>query len=201
VDEKLDMSHQCVLTTQIANCTLGCIKRSVVSRSKHLVLPLWSGETPPGVLHPALGFPPQERYTSVGAGPEGGHKNDQKDHLSYEDKLRHLGLFSMENKRLWGVIIEAFQYLKGAYKNRGDRLFSRASCNRTMGNGFKLKGGRYRLDRRKKFFTMRVVKHWTRLPREVVCVPSLQTFRMRLDGALGNMIWLKMSLSIMRALD
>jgi len=67
----------------------------------------------------------------------------------------------------------AFQYLKGAYKKDGDRLFSRAFCNRKRGNGFKPKGGRFRLDIRKNFFTMRVVKHWTTLPREVVDVPSL----------------------------
>ncbi|KFQ85494.1 hypothetical protein N337_12398, partial [Phoenicopterus ruber ruber] len=55
-------------------------------------------------------------------------------------------------------------------------------------NGFKLKEGRYRLDIRKKFFAMRVVKHWNRLPREVVDAPSLETFKVRLDGALGNLV-------------
>ncbi|KFR07621.1 hypothetical protein N306_00983, partial [Opisthocomus hoazin] len=55
-------------------------------------------------------------------------------------------------------------------------------------NSFKLKQGRFRLDIRKKFFTKRVVKHWHRLPREAVDAPSLAVFKMRLDGALSNLV-------------
>ncbi|KFP16871.1 hypothetical protein Z169_07805, partial [Egretta garzetta] len=55
-------------------------------------------------------------------------------------------------------------------------------------NGFKLKEGRFRLDIRKKFFMMRVVRHWHRLPREAVDAPSLEAFKARLDRALSNLV-------------
>ncbi|KFQ22739.1 hypothetical protein N332_01172, partial [Mesitornis unicolor] len=55
-------------------------------------------------------------------------------------------------------------------------------------NGFKLEEGRFRLDIRKKFFTVRVVRHWHRLPREAVDAPSLEVFKARLDGALSNLV-------------
>jgi len=64
----------------------------------------------------------------------------------------------------------------------GTGFFSRACSDRTRGSGVKLKEGRFRLDIRKKFFTMRMVKHWNRLPREVVDAPSLETLKVRLGG-------------------
>jgi len=57
-----------------------------------------------------------------------------------------------------------------------------------MDNGFKLKEGRFRLHIKKKFFTMRLVKHWNRLPRETVDAPSLEPFKARLDRVLSNLI-------------
>jgi len=84
--------------------------------------------------------------------------------LSYEDRLRELGLCSLEKRRVWGHLSAAFQYLKGAYKKDGERLFTRACSDKTRGNGFKLKEGRFGLDIRKKLFTIRVVKHRHRLP-------------------------------------
>jgi len=99
-----------------------------------------------------------------------------------------LGLFSLEKRRLRDDLLAAFQYLKGAYREDGERLFTRVCSDRTRGNGSKLKEGRFRSDIRKKFFTVRVVKHWHRLPREAVAVPSLAVFKVRLDGALSNLV-------------
>ena len=94
----------------------------------------------------------------------------------------------MEKRMVWGDLIAAFQYLKGAYKQEGSQLFTRVDNGKTRGNGFKLKEGRFRLNIRRKFFTERVVRCWNRLPREVVDAPSLEVFRARLDGALGSLV-------------
>ena len=62
------------------------------------------------------------------------------EHLSCEERLRELGLFSLEKRRLQGDLIAAFQCLKRAYKKDGDNLLSRACCSRTRCNDFKLRG-------------------------------------------------------------
>jgi len=104
------------------------------------------------------------------------------EHLSCEERMRELGLFILEKRRLWEDLTAAFQYLNGAYKKAGEGPFSRACCDRTRGNGFKLKKGKFR------FCTVRVVKHWHRLPREAVADPSLAVFKARVDGALSNLV-------------
>jgi len=107
------------------------------------------------------------------------------EYLSYEDRLKELGLFSLEERRLEGDLIAAFQV---AYRKDGEGLFTRVCSDRTRWNGCKLKEGRFRLDIRKNYFTMRVVKHWNRLPREAVAALSLAVFKARLDGALSNLV-------------
>jgi len=68
------------------------------------------------------------------------------EHLSYEDRLRELSLFSFKKRRLWGDLVAAFQYLKGAYKQEGERLFMRVDGDWSRGIGFILRQGRFRLD-------------------------------------------------------
>ena len=82
----------------------------------------------------------------------------------------------------------AFQYVKGAYKQEGEQLFTRVDNDRIRGNGFKPRQGRFRLDIRRKFFTQRVVTHWNGLPKEVVDDPLLEVFKDRLDVALGSLV-------------
>ena len=103
------------------------------------------------------------------------------EHLPYKDRLRKLGLFSLEKRRLWGDLI-------AAYRQKGSQLFERVDNSKTRGKGFKLREGRFRLDIRGKFFTERVVRCWNRLPTEVVDAPSLEVFKARLDGAMDSLM-------------
>ncbi|GAB0207560.1 mitochondrial enolase superfamily member 1 [Grus japonensis] len=79
IDEKLNMSWQCALAAQKANRVLGCIKNSMASRSREVILPPYSCETPTWSTASSSGGPSTgERHGAVGESPEEGHKADQR---------------------------------------------------------------------------------------------------------------------------
>jgi len=112
----------------------------------------------------------------------------QLEGMSCEERLRTLGLSSLERRRPRGDLVAPSSFLRGGRGDGDAELCFLGSRDRMRGKSSKLHQGRFRLDIRRHFFTERVVKHCNRLAGEVVDAPSLSVLMRHLCNALNNVL-------------
>ncbi|PKU43908.1 hypothetical protein llap_5794 [Limosa lapponica baueri] len=192
VGSELSVSQQYALVTKRANGILGCLGKSVTSRWREVILPLCSALGRPQLEYCVQFWAPQfkrDRELLERVQRRATKMMEGLKHLPDEERLRELGLFSLEKRRLRGDLINAFKYLKGGLREDGAGLFPVVPSNRTRGNGHKLEHGKFHSNLRKNFFGVRVPEPWKRLPREGVESPSLEIFKPSLDAGLSDVLW------------
>ena len=189
ISSDFKFSKQCVEVEKKAQRLLGYIRRQFSFRNKEIVLSLYNSLVRPHLEYAVQFWSPSlrkdiERLERVQARatkliPEIRHRN-------YQTRLRELGLFSLETRRLRGQLIEVFKILRGFEKIDHRKLFT-LSQNNTRNHGWKLELPRFRTTLVGNFFTYKVCDTWNRLPESVVNSDTVDQFKKRLDEVIGDL--------------
>ena len=184
-DDSLKFSEQCNTVVKNANSTLGLIRRTIKSKSKRIIIPLYKTLVRPKLEYCVQAWRPHlKRDISVIERVQ--HRatkmiNEIKA-LSYEERLDATGLTTLEERRTRGDLIEVFKMIKGFEKVNYQNFFNLVENDRTRGHKYKLRKSRSRLDVRKHFFSQRIVNVWNGLPAMVIEATSVNSFKNRYDS-------------------
>ena len=190
ITNDLKPSKQCIVVEKKAQKILGYIKRQFTSRKEETILTLYNALVRPHLEYAVQFWSPSlrkdiERLEKVQA--RATKLVPSIRHISYERRLTHLNLYSLEKRRLRGQLIETFKILKGIDNIDYRKLFT-LSSNQTRSNGWKLDLKRFNTQQCGEFFTYKIASHWNKLPAEVVDSSNVNQFKTRLDKILDTLM-------------
>lgn len=188
VSSTLKSSSQCVAAANSANRTLGMIKRTFINRDRNTLLRLYQSLVRPKLEYCVQAWRPylkkdvdllenvQRRATRLMFKDRG---------FSYGERLRILGLTTLETRRLRGDLIEVFKIFKGFVNVKYTDFFTLSNTG-LRGHNFKLYKPQVRLDIRKYFFSVRVIDEWNSLPVAIINCNTIHTFKKKIDYYFKN---------------
>uniref|UniRef100_M3XHM8 Reverse transcriptase domain-containing protein n=1 Tax=Latimeria chalumnae TaxID=7897 RepID=M3XHM8_LATCH len=180
IDDKLKFSHHSNMAVSKANKMLGIIKRTITSRKMEVILLLYRALVHPHLEHCVQFWSPrlrcdiesiervQRRATRLIEGMEG---------LNYSERLQKLHMFTLEKRRMRGDMITVFKILHDPDTMVHDELFHLVNESRTRGHNLRVRGGKFKTNVRKYYFSERVVNLWNMLPCVAVEAKSINVFK------------------------
>ena len=184
IDEKLNFRNHITKKVNIANRNLGIIFRSFIYMDKEMFLNLYKSMVWPHIEYATQVWSPQYKKDKITL------ENVQRratrlvkciKHLSYYERLKALGLPTLEYRRERADMIQVYKILHDIDKADREKLFQMAAYTSTRGHPLKLFKKRCRLNLRKNYFSQRVIDQWNGLPINLVTAPSLNAFKSRLN--------------------
>jgi ribonucleases P/MRP protein subunit RPP40 len=185
IDKSGKSSEQCIMAAKKANSILGMIKRNIKFKSKQVIVKLYKALVRPRLEYCIQVWSPylrkdinmlervQRRATRMVAGLQD---------LSYEERLKQTNLLPLDKRRVRGDLIEVFKIMKGFDKIDYRKFFEISTVEKTRGHSLKLVKKCCNGERRKQFFSQRVINIWNGLPQCVVQADSVNSFKNKLDS-------------------